>query len=297
MLDYGAAQRIDIDALHREHQRRRLHTSVRIALAALDTGTESHVAVARAVYDRMREYCLAPRLRLDYHAAYVAAALDDIDGHGIHQHLDSGTLHSGQRLALGLLGIDDRQADMQLAGYVFARSPLVPKTADETFGRTLDYRVALAAEKAQHRQTYREIAAQKSAVLDKHRAGAALGGFGSHDAGRASAHHQHIDFASYGYLARRLRYGFDFRHVECIYYRLHNKSINKTTKRQTKRKEIKIFSMSIRNTATLSRIIRRNSAPINGTERFTVRAVRFPMFGLVLSACIYAKDFSLAYRK
>lgn len=64
-----------------------------------------------------------------------------------------------------------------------------------------------------------------------------------------------------------------------------------------KTKGNKNISDIYRNGATLSRIIRRNSAPINGTELFTVRAVLFHTFGLGLSACICAKDFSPAYRK
>ena len=213
MLDDRVAQPLHVDALHAEHQRRGLHAAFGVALAALHARAEGHVAVARAVDDGAGQDRFAARLALDDDALHVVALLDYVGAEDVEQYLDALLLHDFECRALGLFGVDDRQAHVQGAGTVFARRAACTQPVDEVLGQALDDLRSLVSQESEYRQADRKVAAQKTAALDEHYAQAvARSRLGGHDAGGAAAHDQNVRLGADG-------------NVACgFFYRLHSNS-------------------------------------------------------------------------
>ena len=207
MSDDRVAQPLHVDTLHAEHQRRRLHAAFGVALAALHARAEGHVAVARAVDDGAGQDRFAARLALDDDALHVVALLDYVGAEDVEQYLDALLLHDFECRALGLFGVDDRQAHVQGAGTVFARCAACTQPVDEVLGQALDDLRSLVSQESEYRQADRKVAAQKTAALDEHYAQAvARSRLGGHDAGGAAAHDQNVHLGADGDVACRTMY-------------------------------------------------------------------------------------------
>ena len=74
----GITEFRNIDTSHAEHECRRLHSAVLVALVTFHACTVSHVCVTGTVNDGFRKNRFTAFLALDYHALHLIALLDYI---------------------------------------------------------------------------------------------------------------------------------------------------------------------------------------------------------------------------
>ena len=142
--------------------------TVLVALLARHTGAVGDVGVARAVDHHLCENGRTAAFALRDDAANGVAIHDRAGKECVEQHIDARFCQHLQGHGLHRLRLDKRDAHMQRARAMFARAvALGSQPFDEFFRQAIDDLVALLAEKAQHRQANRHVAANEAAAFDQ----------------------------------------------------------------------------------------------------------------------------------
>ena len=167
-IHYRIAKLLDIDPSHAEHQGRRLHAAVSVALVALDACAESDISVSGAVDNCLGENRFTSFLAFDDNSFHIVALLYHIGAEDVEQYFNSHILKHFQCYILYFLRIDDGKADMILAWLVLGCLTSGAKPVDKHLRQTFHYLVPFSSEITEDRKPECQVSAYIAAAFYKH---------------------------------------------------------------------------------------------------------------------------------